>query len=92
MTAVGRPRSTSLAIIQDSVTTGLATCSPVRQVGAANVTPAVAVAAGHFDGLHDGPADRLISAAAAVMRVPLVTQDDRRRDLAAGRGDVEIHW
>ncbi len=62
------------------------------QVGAAELTPAVAVAAGQLDGFHGDPADRLIYATAAIRGVPLVTKDDRLRDFAAGRGDVEIRW
>lgn len=58
-------------------------------VGAAPLTPDIAIDASHLPGnLHADPADRLLIATARHLRVPIVTRDRRIIDYAA-QGHVE---
>jgi len=58
----------------------------------AELTPAIAVAAGHLRAFHGDPADRIIYATAGARKLPLVTKDARLRDVAAANGDVATIW
>ncbi|MGQ0744114.1 MAG: type II toxin-antitoxin system VapC family toxin [Acidimicrobiales bacterium] len=65
-----------------------------ERVEQAPLSPAGAARAGSFDAktFHADPADRLIYATAAELRVPLVTRDRRLKAIAASVGDVRILW
>jgi len=61
-------------------------------ISSADITPAVAVAAGARPGFHGDPADRLIYATALVGGLPLITKDRRLHDAAAAEGGVDVVW
>jgi PIN domain nuclease of toxin-antitoxin system len=58
----------------------------------ADLTPAIAVAAGQLNEFRGDPADRIIYATAATRQLPLITKDHRLRDFAAGARDVNVFW
>lgn len=61
-------------------------------VEAAELTAAIAVAAGELDDLHGDPADRILVATAATARCPLVTKDRLIHDYARATGGVVVSW
>jgi PIN domain nuclease of toxin-antitoxin system len=64
-----------------------------RRVASAPLTPEAAVLAGQLGAVFPGdPIDRLLYATARDLRVPLISKDERLRDYARGRGEVEVLW
>jgi len=63
-----------------------------ERIEVAELSPAVAVAAGAMAGFHGDPADRLIVSAARREQIPLVTKDERIRTYAEAVGDLDIVW
>jgi PIN domain nuclease of toxin-antitoxin system len=58
----------------------------------ADLTPAIAVAAGGLENLHGDPADRIIYATASALSVPLITKDQTLADHARGHRDISVVW
>ena len=64
------------------------------RVESAALSPAAAAWAGTLDGQRfpGDPIDRLLSATALDLRVPLVTKDERLSEYALAAGDIDVVW
>lgn len=62
------------------------------RVAVAELTSAIAVAAGEISAFHGDPADRMIVASAMAVAVPLVTKDKKIRDWARTWKGISAVW
>lgn len=61
-------------------------------VHAADLTPAIAVAAAELDDFHGDPADRFLYATARSLQADLLSKDQRLQQYAVRQGDVKVVW